>query len=84
MVLYNFQFVFKHFGEFYLDKADWNAYLHKDNINHLNKGWTDVIAEKFSEINSICALKFKNYWFKTEADPDTNPRGVTRHLVVVV
>ena len=76
MVLYNFQFVFKHFGEFYLDKADWNAYLHKDNINHLNKGWTDVIAEKFSEINSICALKFKNYWFKTEADPDTNPRGV--------
>ena len=54
------------FGEFYLDKADWNAisYLDKDNKNHMKKGWTNVIADKFSEINSICVLKVKHFWFK--------------------
>ena len=49
---------FQTFGEFYLDKADWNAisYLDKDDINHIKVGWTNVIADKFSEINSICVL----------------------------
>ena len=57
---------FQTFGEFYLDKADWNAisYLDKDDINHIKVGWTNVIADKFSEINSICVLKFKHFWFK--------------------
>ena len=57
---------FQTFGEFYLDKADWNAisYLDKDNKNHMKKGWTNVIADKFSEINSICVLKVKHFWFK--------------------
>ena len=57
---------FQTFGEFYLDKADWNAisYLDKDDINHIKIGWTNVIADKFSEINSICVLKFKHFWFK--------------------
>ena len=58
------------FGEFYLDKEDWNAisYLYIANINRMNEGWTNVIAENFSEINSIYVLKFKHYWFnKTDS-----------------
>ena len=30
----------------------------------MKTGWTNVIADKFSEINSICALRFKDSWFK--------------------
>ena len=57
---------FQTFCEFYLVKDDWNAMSHldKDNINHMEIGWTNVIADKFSEISSICGLKFKHFWFK--------------------
>ena len=51
---------------FYLDKADWNSlsYLDKDDINHIKVGWTNVLANRFYEINSICVVKFKHFWFK--------------------
>ena len=26
--------------------------------------WTNVIVDKFSEINSNCVLKFRHFWFK--------------------
>ena len=30
----------------------------------MNRGWTDIIAERFTDINPICVLKFKHHWFK--------------------
>ena len=54
------------FGEFYIDKDEWNSisYLDKDGRNRMNRNWTSLIVTKFSEINYICVLKFKHYWFK--------------------
>ena len=53
-------------GEFYLEKAVWHviSYLDENNTHRMNKGWTDIIAERFTEINPICVLKFKHHWFK--------------------
>ena len=52
-------------GEFYLEKAVWHviSYLDENDAHRMNKGWTDIIAERFTEINSICVLKFKHHWF---------------------
>ena len=30
----------------------------------MNIGWTDIIAERFTDINPICVLKFKHHCFK--------------------
>ena len=29
-----------------------------------NKNWTNVFAERFSEVNAMCVQKFKGYWLK--------------------
>ena len=31
---------------------------------NLNRNWTNLIANKFSMVNSFCVLKFKNYWIQ--------------------
>ena len=46
-------------GEFYLEKDVWHviSYIDEDNTHHMNRGWTDIIAERFTDINPICVLK---------------------------
>ena len=53
-------------GKIYLEKDVLHgiSYIDEYSTHHMKIGWTDIIAGKFSEINSTCVLKFKHDWFK--------------------
>ena len=53
-------------GEFYLEMAEWDSICVTDwnGKMSLEGNWTNIFADKFHDINNMCVLKFKNYWFK--------------------
>ena len=55
-------------GEFYLTLDEWESIFRKDttSCDKLTSNWTNLFADKFSEINMVCVLKFKNYWLKKQ------------------
>ena len=54
-------------GEFYLTLDDWESIFRKDtSCDKLTSNWTNLFADKFSEIIMVCVMKFKNYWLKKQ------------------
>ena len=46
--------------------AEWDSICVTDSNGKmsLEGNWTNIFADKFHDINNMCVLKFKNYWFK--------------------
>ena len=49
-----------HCGEFYPEPNEWKHLCRSDesrNIISLDKNWTNILAEKFAQVNYMCVLK---------------------------